>query len=288
MKALKTTCAVVKLLGRKCLFVGDNNQLAPVIAINEDRIARRNYHFYVNGLLSLNTISKIPSYRLSETYRLTKRAAEFTGQFYNGTLTSVSDAKVPFRYDDLQNSIAAFFHPYGGPTLIKTDLPLGDKKPVLALQLTTLLVSALLGRKERLHVSVLTFYIETTKALQKTIYQTIGVHNNLLIDTVSRIQGLTTDVAIYVIPNTSYYRLLERRLFNVATSRARRHTIIVCDNMIMKHLEIVDADVRKFFVNLDAESFYLPIKTQTNAFIEGRQNEEEILYEHETEKSLNE
>lgn len=287
-QALLGMCAVVKLLGRKCLFVGDNNQLAPVIAINEDRIARRNYHFYVNGLLSLNTISKIPSYRLSETYRLTKRAAEFTGQFYNGTLTSVSDAKVPFRYDDLQNSIAAFFHPYGGPTLIKTDLPLGDKKPVLALQLTTLLVSALLGRKERLHVSVLTFYIETTKALQKTIYQTIGVHNNLLIDTVSRIQGLTTDVAIYVIPNTSYYRLLERRLFNVATSRARRHTIIVCDNMIMKHLEIVDADVRKFFVNLDAESFYLPIKTQTNAFIEGRQNEEEILYEHETEKSLNE
>lgn len=259
-QALLGMCAVTKLLGRKCLFVGDTNQLAPVIAINEDRITRRNYHFYANGLTSLNGLATIPSYRLSNTYRLTPRATLFTGLFYNGTLSSRSDSKTPFCYDDLADYVARFFHPQGGPTLLKTDLPLGDKKPAAALLLTTLLVSALLGRKEKLHISVLTFYIETTKALQRAIYQTIGNHNNLLIDTVSRIQGLTTDVAIYVVPNTSYYRLLDRRLFNVATSRARRHTIIVSDAEILKHLDMIDTDVCRFMEKIEAESFYIPIK----------------------------
>lgn len=259
-QALLGMCAVVKLLGRKCLFVGDTNQLAPVIAINEDRIARRNYHFYANGLSSLKGLATIPSYRLSYTYRLTPRATIFTGLFYNGTLSSRSGSKTPFRYDDIVDSVAKFFHPQGGPTLLKTDMPLGDKKPVAALLLTTLLVSALLGRKEKLHISVLTFYIETTKALQRAIYQTLGSHNNLLIDTVSRIQGLTTDVAIYVVPNTSYYRLLDRRLFNVATSRSRRHTIIVTDTDIINHLDMIDIDVYRFMNKLEEESFYIPIK----------------------------
>lgn len=261
-QALLGMCAVVKLLGRKCLFVGDTNQLAPVIAINEDRIARRNYHFYANGLSSLKGLATIPSYRLSYTYRLTPRATIFTGLFYNGTLSSRSGSKTPFRYDDIVDSVAKFFHPQGGPTLLKTDMPLGDKKPVAALLLTTLLVSALLGRKEKLHISVLTFYIETTKALQRAIYQTLGSHNNLLIDTVSRIQGLTTDVAIYVVPNTSYYRLLDRRLFNVATSRARRHTIIVTDADIVNHLDMIDTEVCRFVKKIETESFYIPIKSQ--------------------------
>lgn len=260
-QALLGMCAAVKLLGHKCLFVGDTNQLAPVIAINEDRIVRRNYYFYANGLSSLNGLATMPSYRLSNTYRLTPRAADFTGLFYNNKLTSLSDAETPFCYDSLIDKVAKFFHPQGGPTLVKTDLPIGDKKPTAALLLTTILVSALLGCKDNLHISVLTFYIETTKALQKSIFQTIGSHNNLLIDTVSRIQGLTTDVVIYVIPNTSYYRLLDRHLFNVATSRARRHTILISDVDILSHLNMIDADVCRYIKKLDMESFYIPMKS---------------------------
>src|SRR3712207_6311624 len=134
--------------------------------------------------------------------------------------------------------------------------------------ITTLLVSALLSRREKLHVSVLTFYIETTKALQRAIYQTIGSHNNLLIDTVSRIQGLTTDIAIYVVPHTSYHRLLDRRLFNVATSRARRHTIIISDKEILEHLDMIDTDVRLFLNKLNTESFYIPLNVNAKGFIE--------------------
>ena len=257
-QALLGMFAVAKLLGGKRLYVGDTNQLAPVITINEDRIVRRNYHFYINGLDSISRVGQIPSYRLSKTYRLTERSAQFTGLFYNGDLASKAKARVPFLYDDLTDRVTMLLHPQGGPTLLKTDLPLGDKKPMAAMVLTSLLVSALLSRRENLHVSVLTFYVETTKALQRAIYQTIGSHNNLLIDTVSRIQGLTTDITIYVIPNTSYRRQLDRRLFNVATSRARRHTIIVSDKEILSHLDMIDTDVCLYLSKLNTESFYIP------------------------------
>ena len=257
-QALLGMFAVAKLLGGKRLYVGDTNQLAPVITINEDRIVRRNYHFYANGLDSISRVGQIPSYRLSKTYRLTERSAQFTGLFYNGDLSSKAEAPVPFLYDDLTDRVAMLLHPQGGPTLLKTDLPLGDKKPMAAMLLTSLLVSALLSRRENLHVSVLTFYVETTKALQRAIYQTIGSHNNLLIDTVSRIQGLTTDITIYVIPNTSYRRQLDRRLFNVATSRARRHTIIVSDKEILSHLDMIDTDVCLYLSKLNTESYYIP------------------------------
>ena len=257
-QALLGMFAVAKLLGGTRLYVGDTNQLAPVITINEDRIVRRNYHFYANGLDSISRVGQIPSYRLSKTYRLTERSALFTGLFYNGVLESKAEARVPFLYDDLTDRVAMLLHPQGGPTLLKTDLPLGDKKPMAAMLLTSLLVSALLRRREKLHLSVLTFYVETTKALQRAIYQTIGSHDNLLIDTVSRIQGLTTDITIYVIPNTSYRRQLDRRLFNVATSRARRHTIIVSDKEILSHLDMIDTDVCLYLSKLNTESFYIP------------------------------
>ena len=281
-QALLGMCAVVKLLGKKCLFVGDTNQLAPVIAINEDRITRRNYHVYVNGLSSLNCIGQMPNYRLSYTYRLTPRAAQFTGLFYNDTLLSKSEEKIPFRYDDLENQIAALFHPYGGPTLLKTNLPLGDKKPTPALLLSILLVSALLSRKEKIKISVLSFYIETTKALQRAIYQTIGIHNDLLIDTVSRIQGLTTDVVIYVVPNTSYYRLLDRKLFNVATSRSRRHTIIISDADILNHLDMIDIDVCHYLRKLNENSFYLPFNV-SRSYILLEENKEKDTFPTPTE-----
>jgi rRNA-processing protein FCF1 len=119
------------------------------------------------------------------------------------------------------------------------------------------LVMCLLQRKEKLDISVLTHYVATAKALQKAIYQTVGYHKNLLVETVSRMQGLTTDVTIYVVPNTGYHRSLEKRLFNVATSRAKRHTLIIADQNILDNPHI-DEEVRAYLQKLDDEfSFFI-------------------------------
>ena len=297
-QALLAMFAATKLLGKKTIFVGDPNQLSPVVALNSDRITRRNYHFYVNGLLSINALEVIPSYSLTYTYRLTPRAASFTGLFYNNILKSNQDKTPYYIYDSLPSIFENILHKQGGPSLVKIDLPLGDKRPQSALLLSTLIVSALLSLKEKLHISVLSCYVDTTKSLQKYIFQTIGNHNNLLIDTVSRIQGLTTDVAIYVIPNTGYSFSLDKKLFNVATSRARRHTIIISDtNILSVNSSIIDADVLQYLSKVnDSQSIYIPQNTTSPALLlenpeeshviqsECKQIKEPILVETTTEK----
>src|SRR5690606_10382937 len=145
----------------------------------------------------------------------------------------------------------------GGSTLIKTDLEVGNKKPINALEIAKLLVSHLLTVNEKLHISVLSNYIDTVKALQKSIYGSIDNPKNLLIETVARIQGLTTDVTIFVIPNSGYNHSLEKRLFNVATSRAKRHTIIIADKNIISSYPHLDEDVKTYLQKLNDEySFY--------------------------------
>ena len=251
-QALLAMFAAVKLLGKKTLYVGDPNQLSPVISLNSDRIARRNYHFYIDGIVSMNALGSIPAYSLTTTYRLPVRAATFTGIFYDNILVSAQDKTKTFTYEELPQEFGSILNPQGGPSLIKMDLPLGDKKPQSVITLSTLIVSAFLSLKEKLHITVLSSYIETTKALQKTIFQTVGNHSNLLIDTVSRIQGLTTDVAIYVIPNTGYSFSLDKRLFNVATSRATKHTIIICDtNILSIGKAIMNYDVFQYLSKLN-------------------------------------
>ncbi len=185
-QALLGMFAAVVLLGKKCIYVGDQNQLSPVISINEDKIARRNYSVYIDGLTTICNIANIPAYRLTETYRLPCRAAAFTGIFYNNTLKSKADTIIKLKFPDIIDEISAFLNPNGGPALLKTDLSLGDKKPAAALALSTIIVSSLLCVKEKLGIAVLSSYVETAKALQRAIYQTIGNHGNLLIDTVTR------------------------------------------------------------------------------------------------------
>ena len=252
--------AGVKLLGKKCIFVGDTNQLPPVVILNSDRIARRNYHCYVNGLATMSRIGNIPSFRMTQTYRLPPRAAHYTGLFYNGSLISKAKTLSSYTYPDMREPYKRFFHPQGGPSLIKMDLPLGDKRPMPAMALAAMLVAAILEQNPKQKIAVLSFYVETTKALQKTIYQTIGSHNNLLIETVSRIQGLTTDVVIYVVPNTVYTHTLNRQLFNVATSRALRHTVIIADKGYHTHSQFIDNDVLCFLDTLEDASYYIPIQ----------------------------
>ena len=69
--------------------------------------------------------------------------------------------------------------------------------------------------------------------LQNCFVSRFGGLNNVLIDTVERVQGMTCDICLYYIPNTMMSMSLEKSLFNVATSRAKQLTIIVSDKSIL-------------------------------------------------------
>jgi rRNA-processing protein FCF1 len=256
-QALLAMFGAAKLLGKKNIWIGDTKQLPPVVAINDDKVSKKNYDFLVDGLKALSDTSSVPIFQLTETYRLPKRGSDYTGIFYNNSLKSKAKTEIRLSFPEIPDDLNVFFNPQGGSTLIKTDLEVGNKKPSNAIEIARMLVAHLLLVKENLHISVLSNYIDTVKALQKSIYGSIENPKNLLIETVARIQGLTTDIALFVIPNSGYNHSLEKRLFNVATSRSKRHTIIIADKDIISSYPHLDEDVKMYLQKLNDEySFY--------------------------------
>ena len=254
-QALLATFGLAKLLGNKNIWIGDTKQLSPIVLLNNDKIARKNYRPLIDGLKSLSNIDSLPNFQLVLTYRLTKRAANYTGIFYKNSLISKSKEGIRLTYSEMSIYYGKLFNSRGGPTLIKTEMKVGSFSPANALRLIIEIIASLLEVNEKLHISVLTCFVKTTKALQKAIYQTVGYRKNLLVETVARVQGLTTDVTIFLIPNTSYHRSLESRLFNVATSRSKRHTLVIVDNDIFTYSQISN-DVKQYLELLNNDFSY--------------------------------
>ena len=214
--------AAAHMLGKKNLWVGDIKQMQPIVLISNDRVNRLGYNPIIEGLDTLTSAAKFKTYQLADTYRLGDRAARFTGMFYNNTLKSKSELNGTFSKED-------------GPILIPMDMPLGDPKPKDAIQKAVLLAKQLLAEYPSKEIAILSQLVKTTSELQSESARQIGISNKLLIETVARIQGITKDFTIYVIPDTdAKIHSLELRLFNVATSRARYNTYIICPKTIMK------------------------------------------------------
>lgn len=252
-QALLSMFAACKKMGKKNLWVGDIQQLSPIVSLNGDRIKSCGYQNLINGLQLLADNSSSPIYQLTTTYRFGQRSADYTGIFYNNSLTAKSSPS----FTDIP-SLDKILSEKGGPTLVLTDMPSGDTSPQFAIMLVAYIVGCILNDNKTKEVSVLTCMRNTTRALQKTILQNIGSHSNVLIDTVARIQGLTTDITVFFVPNTSYIRTLEPHLFNVATSRAKEHTIIIADKNFLEYPTIKPM-VRKYLARLKEDmSIYVP------------------------------
>lgn len=252
-QALLSMFAACKKMGKKNLWVGDIQQLSPIVSLNGDRIKSCGYQNLINGLQLLADNSSSPIYQLTTTYRFGQRSADYTGIFYNNSLTAKSSPS----FTDIP-SLDKILSGKGGPTLVLTDMPSGDTSPQFAIMLVAYIVGCILNDNKTKEVSVLTCMRNTTRALQKTILQNIGSHSNVLIDTVARIQGLTTDITVFFVPNTSYIRTLEPHLFNVATSRAKEHTIIIADKNFLEYPTIKPM-VRKYLARLKEDmSIYVP------------------------------
>ena len=253
-QALLPMIAAAKRLGKKTLFVGDVKQMPPVIQIKTSKIRENRYESLVEGLNSITQVALYPTYQLTETRRLTERGAKYTGLFYEDSLVSLADHKWIEAFN------CFFLNRGGGPTLLKTDMEIGDLAAISAMDLTLAVVSAIHKEMKDKEIAVLTCMKETVRGLQKKINSNLK-KSNLIIDTVARVQGLTTDICIYVVPNTHYLRSLDPRLFNVATRRARFQTIIIVDKEIFGYSRM-NSQVKEYLCKLDAEfSFYLPYRS---------------------------
>lgn len=252
-QALLAMFAASKKLGKKNLWVGDIKQLSPIISLNGDRVKLCGYRPFVDGLMVLADNSSSPIYQLTSTFRFGQRAADYTGIFYDESLRSKKECK----FIDLP-SISKLVSQEGGPSLILTDMPSGDTSPQFAMMLAAYIVNSIRHDDKSKEIAVLTCMHKTVRALQKTITQHVGASKNVLIDTVARVQGLTTDITIFFVPDNSIIRTLEPHLFNVATSRAKEHTIIIVDKYVFDY-PTLDREVRVYLERLRNErSLYVP------------------------------
>lgn len=215
--------------------------MPPIVKITKDRIRKQGYEPLIDGFDTLTVSNKFKTYQLSDTYRLGERAATFTGLFYNGNLKSMSDSE----YLQIEQK--------DGPILVPMDLPIGDPTPTEAIQKAVTIASEVLNNDKKCKIAILSQLIKTTGALQVEVARQLGSINNILVDTVARVQGLTRDVTIYVIPDTdAQIYSLEKRLFNVATSRAIRNTYIICSKNIAEYT-YMSAEVRAYLLKLIAD-----------------------------------
>ena len=252
-QAILPMFAASRKIGRKNLWVGDIHQLPPIVILNQDRIKFCSYKLLVEGLKLLADNSSSPIYQLTTTYRFGQRSANYTGVFYNDSLVS-NESK---RFNDLP-SMCKILSNKGGPTLILTDMPSGDSTPQFATYMASYIVASILNDSPNKDIAVLSCMKKTTRTLQMAITQKIGSKKNLIVDTVARVQGLTTDITIFFVPDYSYIRTLEPHLFNVATSRAKEHTIIIVDKYVLDCCTL-DKNVRKYLEMLKQEkSIYIP------------------------------
>ena len=242
--------AAAMKLGKNVVFIGDQSQLPPIVVTNEDVINRFQWTSIAKGFETICNNFAFKSYMLSDTFRLTQRGAESTGIFYNNELRSVSKSQVvPSKLPQLNLQ--------GGPVFVGMDLKIGDKAPINAFDNIFDSVCKIYTENPKVEIAILSKFRESVRQLQKhfVIKWTASkeLPDNIRIETVDRVQGLTVDYCFFFIPNASNRYSLEKELFNVATSRAKFNSIIVADNSILK--ENMSEEVRKYLLKAQEDKF---------------------------------
>jgi len=256
-QALYPMIAASMKLGHKILWIGDQNQLPPIVLTGEDVINRYEWGSIIKGFHTLCTNFTFPSYMLKDTFRLTGRGAACTGIFYDNNLNSVSEIQtIDINIDGLNKN--------GGPTFWGMDLDAGDKTPDNAINSIIELVERVLSEQPKAEIAVLSKFRASVRQLQKQFIlqsKKSEIPENVKIETVDRVQGLTVDYCVFFIPNASLKYSLEKELFNVATSRAKYCTVIVGDkSLVGKDME---EEVRKYLLKCQEDKFVTFDKVKT-------------------------
>jgi len=245
------TIAAFKPLSKKMLIIGDYKQLPPIVVQNDPKKIHHLIDTIVNGLETFSYNRKVPSYRKIETYRLGKKAAEYTGIFYDDSLISVADKSPPY---PVISSNSKLFNSEGGPSLLFLDLSDHGKRPKKLADFILDIVQDLTQNNPKLEISVLAPFVDTVKMLQEEIYSTLSGNFNVLIETIDRVQGMTCDVTLFIIPYGSASFSFTPNRFNVATSRSRFYTIIITDTHFKNHI-LATGQVAKYWQKLREASY---------------------------------
>lgn len=250
-QAFLTAIAAFMRLGKKCIIVGDPMQLAPVIEImNDSDYKSIDINTQANGMMTYVLATEVPCYRITTSFRLTPASSNLTRNFYGGNLTSVQKERTLF---NVPIEMAPFFPDEGGTILYHTTGSASAHCSREALELMNKIVAVFKAYYPKRRLAILSPFVQTTKMLEKEF---CGDDQKLdiMVETVSRIQGETVDYTIYYVPSRNPGFAFSDNLFNVATSRSRSTTLLITD-MPIDYIKIDSNKVLNFLNDCKSVNF---------------------------------
>jgi AAA domain len=232
-QAFLATIAMFIPLGSKVLLIGDHMQLPPVVINRHDAVKIvTQADLIINGFSYLIRTSKNPAYLLTDTRRLAAAAAALTSLYYDSDLVSLADA---VNNEPNKSPFLSLFHPKGGITKALYGINETDGHNRRIIKLCCQIAAALLDQDKTTETALLTPYASAETALYRAFSDLSAENPRLLISTVHKVQGITTDFTVLFLPLDNPSFELDDQLFNVATSRAKRGTLIIAPS----HLNLV-------------------------------------------------
>jgi archaellum biogenesis ATPase FlaH len=262
-QAYLATIAMFSSIAEKVLIIGDHKQLTPVVLkLEEAKIIFEKIESVINGLQTFAFNNNEISYRLTKTRRLTSDASELTGLFYNNSLDSISELEGSTNFKSKYRNL---FHLNGGNTIVKlTSARIGFTEQNI-FNFICKISREIIESNPQIELALLTPYVSVESELYRQYSKLSSDYKFITINTVHKIQGLTTDLTILYLPLTNAAFDLNDNLFNVATSRATRGTLIIT----YEHIDLASS------VSIETKQFVTKCKNVGQEFI--KQLKEEII-----------
>jgi rRNA-processing protein FCF1 len=262
-QAFLSTIALAKKLGKKCIIIGDIKQLEPIFHKEYAPEDTNNYHWMICGLKGISFyLPNAKQYILTESYRLTEISIKGTNLFYGDVLKSKSDVKLPLDFSNF-SILEKYLNNYGGSSMIRFKLPAGRLPSNDCSIFIVKLIDEIKRFNTKAEIAVLAFHKDSIRLLQTKIFAKCVNTENVLVETIDRIQGLTTDFCIFFVPTESVPFALQANRFNVATSRAKLCTLIISDETISSFYSLIDDNVKQYMLSLN-DLPYKEEKTEYN------------------------
>ena len=250
-QAFLSTIALARKLGKKCIIIGDIKQLEPIFHKEYAPKDANNYHWMICGLKAISFyLPNAKQYILTNSYRLTENSIKGTNLFYGDVLKSKSNVKLPLDFSNFPN-LKKYLNNCGGASLVRFKLPEGRLPSLECSDFIVKQIDQIKQFNNKAEIAVLAFHKDTIRFLQKEIYSKCVNTENILVETIDRIQGLTTDFCIFFVPIESVPFSLQANRFNVATSRAKLCTLIVSDENIASFYSLIDNNVKQYMLSLN-------------------------------------
>jgi hypothetical protein len=244
-QAFFASIVMFKDLAKQVLIIGDQQQLPPTTITNREKLLRINPNID-KVKLGLETFAgKLNSsnkYRLTKTRRLTTDSASLTGLFYNNKLISSSPLDGMIIHPPLIKDI---FHPNGAVSIASMEI-VGDRslKEWQILERINKVLKEICLDSAEVCVAILVPTIYLEQLITQSVSDSGLLNSRITISTIHRIQGITTDYTIYYMPLTNTHFELDSNMFNVASSRAKRGTLLITKSTIL--MNQMDKNVYQF------------------------------------------